>query len=87
MTLGPEKIDSWFGSGTAMKIWEKTKQIAGYHFDSASGTVDGIGFTENNKHQVFSGEWSLGAINMLRVLSEHYDQHREKVSTKLFVHK
>jgi hypothetical protein len=78
--LGREVIDGWFGEGTSMNIWNKTKQIGGYQFDSNSAWARGVGFSDNTDAQVFSGEWSLGAINMLYVLAYSYpdDSHERQ---------
>eukprot|EP01120_Amphizonella_sp_Union-15-10_P015757 TRINITY_DN815_c0_g1_i1.p1 TRINITY_DN815_c0_g1~~TRINITY_DN815_c0_g1_i1.p1 ORF type:complete len:551 (-),score=100.74 TRINITY_DN815_c0_g1_i1:31-1641(-) len=70
--LGPKLIDSWFGENTALNIWKVTKQIGGYKLNPVTGRVKGVGFSNNVKDQVFSGEWTFGAINMLRVLSNEY---------------
>jgi len=67
--LGAPLIDSWFGAGTTLKIWENTKLIGGYSYDKSSDTVLGVGFTNNQKDQIFSGEWSFGAVNMLKILA------------------
>jgi len=70
--LGKEQIDSWFGEGTTLRIWNNTKLIGGYQFNPETTWVNGVGFTQNIVDQIFSGEWSLGAINMLYVLAESY---------------
>jgi len=67
--IGPKTIDSWFGAGTAANIWATAKKIGGYNYVSWTQAVDGMGFSVNTD-QVYSGEWSLGAINMLRVLAQ-----------------
>eukprot|EP01126_Amoeba_proteus_P024943 TRINITY_DN2499_c0_g2_i1.p1 TRINITY_DN2499_c0_g2~~TRINITY_DN2499_c0_g2_i1.p1 ORF type:complete len:558 (+),score=100.70 TRINITY_DN2499_c0_g2_i1:147-1676(+) len=67
--VGPLQVNSWFGQGTAQAIWTTTKKLGGYHL-SFDGTVDGVGYSVNTESQVFSGEWSAGAINMLRVFSK-----------------
>lgn len=72
--VNPLQIDSWFGVGASEKIWENTKALGGYHYNSNTGRVDGLGFTENSQSQVLSGEWSYGAINMLRVFSRYYPE-------------
>lgn len=54
--LGPKKVDSWYGKGTAEGVWNTTKKIGGYHYTPWSGTVDGLGFSENNDAQCFSGK-------------------------------
>jgi len=67
--LGPKRVDSWFGAGTAAGIWNTTKKIGGYHFTVWSGQIDGLGFSENSNDQVFSGEWTGGGVNMLRIFA------------------
>jgi len=67
--LGPKKIDSWFGAGTSKALWKTTKKLGGYHFNEATGSADGVGYSVNSDDQAFSGEWTFGAINMLRVLA------------------
>jgi len=68
--LGPKLVDSWFGVGTSAKIWNTAKQLGGYNYITWANTVDGMGFSVNTDDQVFSGEWSFGTINMLRVLAK-----------------
>eukprot|EP01129_Flabellula_baltica_P007565 TRINITY_DN2964_c0_g1_i1.p1 TRINITY_DN2964_c0_g1~~TRINITY_DN2964_c0_g1_i1.p1 ORF type:complete len:529 (+),score=83.81 TRINITY_DN2964_c0_g1_i1:3-1589(+) len=67
--IGSEKMDAWFGSGTALKIWDYTKSIAGYKFDGSF--AHGLGFDSNQnkpvQNQIFSGEWTFGAINLLKL--------------------
>jgi len=67
--LGPKLVDSWFGVGTSANLWVTTKKLGGYNYVIWSGDVDGMGFSVNNNDQAFSGEWTFGAINMLRVMS------------------
>jgi len=71
--VSPLLIDQWFGSGTSIKIWETTKRLGGYNCHSGTGFCDGLGFTTNAADQVFSGEWTLGGINMLRVFANEYN--------------
>lgn len=66
--IGPKKVDSWFGEKAAESIWNTTKKIGGYHY-SWDGSVDGLGFSDNSDAQCFSGEWTAGAINMLRIFT------------------
>jgi len=77
--LGPKKIDAWFGAGTAQRVWEKTKEIGGYHYTPFDKSVEGLGFSVNKVSQAFSGEWTLGAINMLRVLAAESGDNKFKV--------
>eukprot|EP01102_Stenamoeba_stenopodia_P012547 TRINITY_DN397_c0_g1_i1.p1 TRINITY_DN397_c0_g1~~TRINITY_DN397_c0_g1_i1.p1 ORF type:complete len:536 (-),score=132.58 TRINITY_DN397_c0_g1_i1:167-1774(-) len=71
--LGPQQVDSWFGAGTAYNIWQNTKKIAGYQL-TKNGTVSGVGYSENTV-QIFSGEWTFGAINMLKIFANEYTQY------------
>jgi len=75
--LGLQVVDSWFGTGTTEAIWKTTKEIAGYNYDPQSGFVDGVGFSDNQQEQVFSGEWSYGAVNMLRIMAAYYNTVNE----------
>eukprot|EP00759_Apiculatamorpha_spiralis_P050691 PhF_6_TR4865/c0_g1_i1/m.6824 len=65
--LGSDLIDTTLGAGTTLNLWQTTKAIAGYGLQF--GMVKGVGYS--NKYisgQVFSGEWSLGAMNWLKLL-------------------
>ncbi len=66
--LGPQKIDAWFGEGTAFKIWQKTKNISG-NFNQQH-KIRGVGFT--TEHDRISIEWTVGAIFATRSLAEYY---------------
>eukprot|EP01130_Rhizamoeba_saxonica_P004764 TRINITY_DN1935_c0_g1_i1.p1 TRINITY_DN1935_c0_g1~~TRINITY_DN1935_c0_g1_i1.p1 ORF type:complete len:540 (+),score=115.95 TRINITY_DN1935_c0_g1_i1:127-1620(+) len=78
--LGSKLIDSWFGQGTALNVWRKTKEIGGYGYNGTH--VKGLGFDDNyikpKNEQIFSGEWTLGAVNMLRIFANEdngYDKN------------
>eukprot|EP01130_Rhizamoeba_saxonica_P011434 TRINITY_DN4753_c0_g1_i1.p1 TRINITY_DN4753_c0_g1~~TRINITY_DN4753_c0_g1_i1.p1 ORF type:complete len:547 (-),score=121.50 TRINITY_DN4753_c0_g1_i1:35-1675(-) len=71
--LGPQLVDQWFGEGASIKIWETTKKIGGYNYNPVDKKVEGVGFTDNLVDQVYSGEWSLGAMNMLKVFENYYN--------------
>ena len=49
--LGPGLIDRWFGSGAALKLWDKTKAVAGYA-PQPNGMVKGVGYSKNDEDQV-----------------------------------
>jgi len=68
--LGPSKIDSWFGAGTTASLWATTKKLGGFNYLIFDGSVQGLGFSYNTQSQVISGEWTLGGINMLRIMSQ-----------------
>jgi len=69
--LGPQMVDDNFGAGASIQLWQEVKKRAGYR-KQASGFVKGVGYTDNSiSGEVLSGEWTLGAINWLRVLAAH----------------
>jgi len=70
--VGARTIDTWFGPGTTLKIWERTKQLSGYKYNERTHDVEGVGFSEDRKEEIFSGEWTFGAINALKVAATHY---------------
>ncbi len=67
--FGGLKIDEWFGSGTAYKIWQTSKNRSGYYTDNDE-TLLGVGYTD--EHDQISVEWSAGAILSTTELSEYY---------------
>ena len=68
IVFGPQKIDDWFGEGTAYNIWLATKARAGVV--GTDGRLKGLGFT-TEKDRV-SIEWTAGAILAGRTLADHY---------------
>jgi len=71
--ISPLLIDQWFGPGSAHKIWEVTKTLGGYSCNPATKLCKGVGYSNNQQDQVFSGEWTLGAVNMLRIFAVEYN--------------
>jgi len=74
--MGQARIDKNFGAGTAYSIWQTAKKYAGYYKGT---TLCGVGYTDlaNNKssvpvNDIWSAEWTFGAINMAQVLSQSY---------------
>jgi len=67
--LGATVVDEWYGKGTAAFIWNTTKILGGYQYNTTTQWTRGLGYSDNREVQVFSGEWSLGAVAMLRVLA------------------
>jgi hypothetical protein len=63
--IGSQKVDMWFGKGTALKIWGTTKNLGGYQYNGTMAKGLGFGQSEN----IFSGEWTFGALNMLRLFT------------------
>ena len=80
--LGQPLIDSWYGFGTAYKIWNKMKVWGGYYGDN--GTLWGVGYSNHdgnglghsNKNGIISVEWTAGAINMLNILVAQYSSQK-----------
>ncbi len=71
--LSPDTIDTWFGSGSALTAWKHVKSWGGYCLSGkCKTTVEGVGFSDKDGHQVFSGEWTFGAINAVRELVNYY---------------
>jgi hypothetical protein len=70
--INPLLIDQWFGIGTSHAIWQKTKLLGGYTCDGVTGYCQGLGFSHNTDDRVFSGEWTLGGVNMLRIFAREY---------------
>jgi len=74
--LGSKNIDTWFGKDTSLKIWENTKAIAGYKFNGSM--AKGLGFGRSDS--IFSGEWTFGALNMLKVFMNESGYDNAKLS-------
>jgi hypothetical protein len=66
--IGAEKLDAWFGRGTAYRIWQNTKKRGGYY---EQGVLKGVGYTDDPS-AVLSVEWTLGAILLTRELNALY---------------
>lgn len=79
--LGGDWIDKTFGDGTAYRIWVETKTRAGYH-DSA-GILRGVGYTDHPNHDIWSSEWSFGAVLMTRELAAFYKTSHPDWSNEL----
>jgi len=76
--LGQQFVDQNYGSGTAYNVWQKTKQLAGYYLPD--GSLGGVGYTNDtnaNATQIWSAEWTFGAINMCNKLAYEYSQAGE----------
>jgi len=72
--ISPLLIDQWFGPGASLNIWKTTKRLGGYNCQTnTTGFCEGLGFSTNTEAQVFSGEWTLGGANMLRIFATLYN--------------
>jgi len=79
LVLGAKAFDkSYSGKTTAYHIWQSTKKLAGYFIE---GKLAGVGYTtvqrENNTKpnttDIWSGEWTWGAVFMTRKLASEYN--------------
>jgi len=70
--LGADVIDNKIANqiGTAYNIWQQTKNFSAHYADD--GSIAGVGYTVHPKHEIWSAEWSWGAVLMTRVLSIQY---------------
>jgi len=76
--LGQPRLDKNFGAGTAYNVWQTTKKYAGFYKGSV---LAGVGYTDLTnlntsspvpQNDIWSAEWTFGAINMAQVLSQQY---------------
>jgi len=81
LVYSPKVIDEWYGqAGTAYQMWKATKELSGFY---QNGKLLGVGYT--NGHDVFSGEWSEGAVAAclelaLEYANSHPDWAREALN-------
>jgi len=57
LSFSPAALDEMFEQGAAYQMWKETKTRAGY---SQDGVLYGVGYTDG--HDIFSGEWTAGAV-------------------------
>lgn len=60
--------DEWGYQGLSFQIWKNTRIRSGV-FDNDNNLL-GVGYTDSD--DIISIEWTLGAINMCRILAEQY---------------
>jgi len=85
--LGAPRIDRLYGNRKAYNIWQATKKWAGYWKNGTNGQkiIAGVGYsyttnvdsktknaTIQPNNDIWSAEWTFGAINMAQVLSDEY---------------
>jgi hypothetical protein len=74
LVLGSKRFDANYGSKTtAYGIWQSVKKLAGYYVGSE---LAGVGYTtpasNNSRPDIWSGEWTWGAVFMTRKLAAEY---------------
>jgi hypothetical protein len=77
--LGAERVDRWFGFGSAYRVWKGLESWGGY---GNNHTLWGVGYSDLDgngqdgagqyRHAVLSAEWTAGAITMVRNMIKHY---------------
>jgi hypothetical protein len=80
LAFGPEKIDGWFGEGTAFQIWQKAKELSALR--DAQGNLLGVGYTV--EHDRISVEWTAGAILAVKRLAQYYREAHPNWAKELF---
>jgi hypothetical protein len=79
--LGARIIDATYGENTTYNLWQTVKRLGGYYgpSNSSSSIIHGVGYTSNDYNgQVFSGEWTLGAVNWLLIMASESDYSDEQ---------
>jgi len=79
LVLGSKRFDAWYSSKqTAYGLWQAVKKLAGYFIDD---NIAGVGYTTTGKNgtadrnvTIWSGEWTWGAVFMLRRVSSEYSR-------------
>jgi hypothetical protein len=75
LVVGQKRFDAAYSSKgiTAYSVWQSAKKLAGYYID---GKLAGVGYTtsgsDSNKPDVWSGEWTWGAVFMCRKVAAEY---------------
>jgi len=79
LVVGQKRFDSAYASKgiTAYDVWQNAKFLAGYYIN---GQLAGVGYTVPKPHSngtfpkpdIWSGEWTWGAVFMARKLSYEY---------------
>lgn len=68
--IGQPLLDNWFGFGASFRAWEKVKEWGGFY--GQDGSIWGVGYSDQDANGILSGEWTAGAINLVRVLIAQY---------------
>lgn len=77
--IGQPLLDQWFGFGSAYNLWENVKTWGGYY--GPDGKIWGVGYSDKDgngpggdyRNGINSGEWTAGAINLVRCLIVQYE--------------
>jgi len=74
LVYGQKRFDKNYGSKvTAYQVWQNAKDLSGYYI---GGQLAGVGYTSggsnSSKPDIWSGEWTWGAVFMVRKLAAEY---------------
>jgi len=75
LVVGQKRFDASYSSKgvTAYTVWQSAKQLAGYYIN---GQLAGVGYTTSvgngTRPDIWSGEWTWGAIFMCRKVAAEY---------------
>jgi len=75
LVLGAKKFDASYSSKTsAYGVWQAAKKLAGYYINDQ---IAGVGYTvprvnTSSHHEIWSGEWTWGAVFMTHKMSNEY---------------
>jgi len=76
LVLGQKRFDAAYAAKgvTAYSVWQSAKQLAGYYIGTQLAGVGYTTFTTNTtaKPDIWSGEWTWGAVFMCRKLALEY---------------
>lgn len=80
--LGPEVVDTHFDHKSkhlSYDLWEDVKSWGGFYGGEPYSAdkpmpIWGVGYSQKDDFQIFSAEWTAGAINTLRSLIVHYEK-------------
>jgi len=81
MSVFGKAFDQWYGHGSAYKIWQNTKSHTGVFKNGDQSTITGVGYTDT--HDITSVEWTLGAVNMAKILAQQYSTSDPSLSADL----
>jgi hypothetical protein len=87
--MGQKRIDAKYGHGFAHQIWTTAKLYAGYY---KGGQLCGVGYTDlanaNGSipvNDIWSAEWTFGAINMAQLMSQAYTEAGDATLAQSFL--
>jgi len=81
LVMGAKRFDKIYGAKTtAYQIWQDTKKLAGYFMGPGETNLAGVGYTtlknatNTTRPDIWSGEWSWGAVFMTMKLASEYQE-------------